>query len=328
MEKTSRASRLVLRAIISAVLLALLVWYIHPKEIGHTLLVANPIYVGLAFVLALLSVVISTLKWDVILRLRGLRVRFTRLLGSYFVSHFVGNFLPSRYGGDIVRIYDVAKDGRDGVVVTTSVLAERFSGLLVLLLIGLAGGIASYPTVQNERIVIACAALFALGISSVLVLGMNWWKPVVRKAGKLLGTDILDRLSRELRETFLTWRVRPAACLGIFFLSITFYGLAIFGVFLNGEAVGMSVPLLVYVTFVPVIYVLEALPVSLNGLGVREGAIVYLFGHVGVPAAAALSLGILVLGVRLLTSVIGGIVFVCRRSVPSAFPETTRGSWT
>jgi hypothetical protein len=302
----------ILRTVISVILLGFLMWQTDLKAVVRTLSMTNMLYIGIGFMLIVLNVVMSAKKWDIILRLRDVEVPFSRLLGSYFVSLFAGNFLPSRYGGDIVRIYDVAKSAGDGVKAVTSVLAERLSGFIVLLVMGLIGAVMSYQEVQNPRILLACGVLLGSALIFLATLGTNWWVRPLGFFGKVLKTDKLERLSREIGESFRTWRCRPVVCVEIFLLSIAFQFGAILAVFCYGKALGLSVPLTVFVAFIPVVYVVEAVPISLNGLGIREGAIVYLFGKVGILAADAFSLAILVFSMRLLLSIIGGVVFVLR----------------
>ena len=79
-------------------------------------------------------------------------------------------------------------------------------------------------------------------------------------------------------------------------------------VFLNARALALDVPVAAVAVFVPLISLAGMLPVSVNGLGVREALYILLFGRIGVPAESAVSLALLYLAVTLLASLPGGLV--------------------
>src|SRR6056297_2106190 len=61
-----------------------------------------------AFLLLFINTLISTLKWRILLKADGLKIKYSFLLQSYMVGTFMNMFLPSSVGGDIVRIADIA----------------------------------------------------------------------------------------------------------------------------------------------------------------------------------------------------------------------------
>jgi uncharacterized membrane protein YbhN (UPF0104 family) len=79
---------------------------------------------------------------------------------------------------------------------------------------------------------------------------------------------------------------------------------------LNGAALGLNVPTVFYFILIPLVAVATMIPVSLNGLGVREGAFVFFLAQAGVPEDQALSLALLWLGVIIVSSLIGGLVWL------------------
>jgi hypothetical protein len=113
--------------------------------------------------------------------------------------------------------------------------------------------------------------------------------------------------------------------MAILLLSLAFYVGAIGAFFCYSRALNWDTSAKVFIAFAPVVYVIEALPISLNGLGVREGAIVYLFGKAGVPASEALSLALLLVTFRFLLGLIGGAIFALRGSPALASMATRMG---
>ena len=95
--------------------------------------------------------------------------------------------------------------------------------------------------------------------------------------------------------------------------SFFFQAVVILVVFLNANALGLSVPLAALAVFVPLISLAGMLPVSVNGLGLREALYLLLFGRVGVPADAAVSMALLYFAVTMAASLPGGIVYALQR---------------
>ena len=81
-------------------------------------------------------------------------------------------------------------------------------------------------------------------------------------------------------------------------------------VFLNTRALALDVPFAAIAVFVPLVSLAGMVPVSVNGLGVREALYILLFGRIGVPAETAVSLALLYLAVTFLASLPGGLAYV------------------
>jgi uncharacterized membrane protein YbhN (UPF0104 family) len=70
------------------------------------------------------------------------------------------------------------------------------------------------------------------------------------------------------------------------------------------------VPLYFFVIAIPFVSIIAALPISINGFGVREGAFVYLFSTIHVPVATSLLLALLVDAQMLLFGLLGGCIYL------------------
>ena len=81
---------------------------------------------------------------------------------------------------------------------------------------------------------------------------------------------------------------------------------------LVARSLGLTVPITYFLLFVPLLAVIVSLPISLNGIGVREGAGVILFGLVGVGRAQAFSLQFTTYLVAVAVSLLGGVIFLAR----------------
>jgi uncharacterized membrane protein YbhN (UPF0104 family) len=111
-------------------------------------------------------------------------------------------------------------------------------------------------------------------------------------------------------------------------ISLAFQTLLVVLVYLVGVALHLSVPLVQFLIFIPIINVISMLPISLGGLGVREGGAIYFFGKAGVDPASALTLSLLWFAVVAFTSLPGGLVFLWSghraKMQPSPAPRPAR----
>jgi len=116
------------------------------------------------------------------------------------------------------------------------------------------------------------------------------------------------------------WRGVVAAAIGQSFL---FQAIVILVVFLNAKALALDVPVAALAVFVPLISLAGMLPISVNGLGIRDVLYVLLLGRIGVPADVAFALAFLYFVVTLAASLPGGVVYALRRGPGIRSERTT-----
>lgn len=260
--------------------------------------------------------VISALKWRVILRSHGLDMAFGGLLQSYIIGIFFSMFLPSSYGGDVVRITDVARSTGRRFESAAAVVLERLSGLVVLAGIGAVSSAYIASAYEEPAFFGFSALLFGilLLLMSAFVPGvLKLFEPIVQ----IVPLDFLNKAFQKVRDVISHYRNRPVLLVKIVLLSFAFQIMAYTIFYLYGRTIQLPLPYLSYFAFVPVVYLLEALPITIAGIGLREGALVYFLGMFGLPAVDAISLGIVVLTCRYALNLTGGVLFAFRRKLPA-----------
>jgi hypothetical protein len=208
---------------------------------------------------------------------------------------FFNLFLPTGIGGDVYRCYYVARSSADWKRAIISVLADRGVGLVTLS-------------------VIAAVATLAFGRVD-LPPGMGW----VLGAGAL-GLAVLVAVGLAARGPLASIRAalpmvseflkRPGLLVFVTGVSFLLQALVVVVNILNAMALNLDVPVVFYFVLIPLIAVATMIPVSLNGLGVREFAFVFFLEQVGVPKEQAFSLALLWLAVLIVSSFIGGLVWL------------------
>ena len=293
-----------LRVIISVGALAFLFWRIGLGETLAVLRRADLRYLLAAFLLFTLSLGIRAVRWFLLLRALDPAVPFGRLLRLYFVGQFFSSFLPSQFGGDVVRALELTQDTGPSASVGT-VLLDRMTGLLVLFVMGL---LVLPFNVANMEPWLAWLLFGVAGgglIAGGLVLEGNllrritqWLPPTLSLAGQGQMAKVYAAVTGCGRRAL--W--------GAFGVSVIFNLLNVLINWLCGQAVGAGISPGYFFVATPLLSVSGLIP-SIGGWGVRETVSTAVFAGTGQNVAAALgmALGIVTLAAGLVGGAIYGI---------------------
>jgi uncharacterized membrane protein YbhN (UPF0104 family) len=281
------------RLVGSLALLSVLAWRLDWARLGAAF---AGLHVGLwlaAVGVYALAQTASSLRWQLLAGALGLGGSYGRYLSHYFIGMFFNLLLPTSVGGDVVRGWYLARaEGRRGAA-WLSVLAERASGLLVLIVLACVAA-ALCPVALPGWLAAVVAALGGATLLGLLALPLLLRLPADGRLGRLL----------ESGRVFLR---RPGLLLGTTLLSVVVQLASVVLVWLIGLGLGLRVPAAYYGVLVPLVTLLTLLPVSLNGMGLREVGTVLLLAPLGVGAAEAVTLSVLQLAAYTLASLAGGV---------------------
>jgi uncharacterized protein (TIRG00374 family) len=266
---------------------------------------------------------LSAWRWWLLLRPVSLAVPYLRVVAFYFIGMFFNIFLPTIVGGDAVKAILLSRETGAPARATMSVFMERNVGLFALLAIATAAAFVAPPVdVRGFNLLQLTLLVFAGFIAANIVLAS---RPAYRLVDYLVAMTPLARIrsrAASLYEAIVPyrearWRGVVVAATAQSFL---FQAVVILVVFLNANALGIRVPVAALAVFVPLISLAGMLPISVNGLGIREALYLLLFGRIGVPADAAVSMALLYFAVTLAASLPGGIVYALQRG-PGSLTE-------
>lgn len=300
-----------------AVSLAILVFIFTTQtslnQIGNVLKNVHPYWLLLAFSLHALGLSISAYRWQILARAQGDEVPLVFLAKSYLVGAFFNNFLPTRFGGDVVRIWDGSLYSKSLVKSSAIVLVERFTGIIVLFLFAVA---ASLFRLDMARQVPVIWAALLLGIAGLCLIGVFFLPVFARRLGALRLRGFPDKVRTKIlifRETILHYRTQKGP-----FLQATLWALilqlnVILYYFLIGRALRLDIPLIDYFIFIPIVLVIQIIPVTINGLGLREGSYIEIFKYYGILPQTAVSFSLVDVAFNLVLGSIGGALYVSRK---------------
>ena len=283
-------------------------------------------WLGIALALQVVGKVVWAARWQSLLGGHGVRRRLGDLTALVLIGHFFNSFFPTSVGGDLVRGY-YASDRRDGLLDSYgTILVERLLGLLVFA--ALAAGGACYLLLGgdgrlSESLLLA---VFALGAGTTIVLsGVFAWPGSVGAIRRLASRGgrpgrVLADLSEGLG-VFQRSRVPHAS---VVLYTVVLQLTAIVAYFACGRAAGLGTPLVLFLVAGPVAKMASMIPVTLNGLGVREGVFVALLVAYGADPERAGAMALFALLVSLVFSLGGGLLFPFYRQ--RSAPEEVSGA--
>jgi len=259
---------------------------------------------------------LSAWRWWVLLRPVRLEVPFLRMVAFYFIGMFFNFFLPTIVGGDAVKAVLLSRETGAPARATMSVFMERNVGLLALLAIATAAAMAApRVAVKGVPLLHLTLVLFAAYLAANAVLASRRAYGLIDRLVAL--TPLARTRSRavSLHDALLPYRERQwwGTTAAATVQSVLFQGVVILVVFLSAKALDERVPVSALAVFVPLISLAGMLPISVNGLGIREALYLLLFGRIGVPADAAVSMALLYAAVTFAASLPGGLVYALQR---------------
>jgi glycosyltransferase 2 family protein len=295
------------RLIISAVAVLL---FVHGVDLGAAIGLLGHVSPGwtlLAVVLAALSVASSVLEWGVFLRGTGHGLDWSFLGTWYLKGLFVNQVLPAGIGSDAMRALQMGRITGHGPMVA-SLVASRMAGTLGMSLWGLCAAVLLRDLLHIPEFtgfVIFAAFMMVAWVAALLSETVRRRIPENRTVSHAIG-----RALRPFTATFESYRCKPKIIGQSIAAGTIGWGLNLFSMEAFSIALGGHVSWEVFAVALPIALLATFIPISANGIGVREGLLVVLLlrAHVSLPLATALALFV---DLQLVPfAVLGGLVYL------------------
>lgn len=307
-----------LRLVVALGLTAFILWKSQPALVWQHATGARP---GPLVAAILLVVVDRTLMaWRLLWLLIPFppRLRLGAILHVFFVSSFVGTFLPGSVGGDAVRATAFSRLGVRMSDAVAAVFVDRVLGVLGILVLAVVGlwmarDLPARPAVLAGLAVTAagCAAVAAAVFSArvaafliALVQRLPWAR------AHAAGSAVVGAVQRYATHHRLLGAVTLA--------SIGVQVLRVLQAWCLGLALGIDAPLATYFAFVPIILLVMLLPITVNGLGTSQAAFVLFFAAAGVSSSQAFALSVLFVALGVVGNLPGGVLWARSGLTPAS----------
>lgn len=284
-EKISFKWGWLVRIIITIAILTLIFRNIEFQSVKDIILQADVKLLCLAILFQLLSTLLAGYRWGKVMKKLNFGQKTEFYVRSYFKGSFFNQGLPTSIGGDAVRVLDIAGSGHRKRDAFIGVFIDRVLGLSGLLILNLA---ANYflPGLLPDNLFLMINAIVLAGLLGFIsFIYIHKIKALYK--GRLL--KYILRVSEQLN--LILNNIRSIS----FHLSIgvLIHLFSIINIYLVGQSVGLEYDLLTMAVIVPPVILLTLIPISLAGWGIREGAMIGLFGLIGGALTNVLSMSIL-----------------------------------
>jgi len=316
-----RSALLVAKIAVSIALLGYLLSTTDLDALQRRVRAGDTFLLALAMALYAAILAISTWRWRVLLEAQGYTIPLAHLSGSYLVATFFNNFLPSNIGGDVVRVRDSSRLTGSTTTSLAVVAIDRILGLGALYVLALVAFLTGGPMVRE--LAGARSVLLALG----LVFGglaYVFFRPGI--ARRVVSASGLTRLPWALKrfETVQSavhvYRAQMHAVWMAFLGSVALQAIVVYYYFTVARALRIPLPLSACFLMVPLCTLVQTVPISFNGWGIRESVFILYFRQVGLGRDSALAFSLVGAGLIVLMSLSGAIVWTAREAAPAPAP--------
>ena len=283
--KRKNVAIFLLKALVTAVCLWWLSRYFDFEQLRTALASINPVLLAVAIALHFLSFVAGGVRWWLLVRHLNGSIAFRQLWPSYYLGVFYNNLLPSIYGGDLARTARMYAAGFGGSALVSSAFVDRVLGLAALVSMGVIALLFAPPEFENQL------ALGVFGLSLLALLPMLVIALLPRWT-RLLDTGFGSRWPRlhAVLCCFPRYRSAPGLLLTAFGLSVLNQLMVVLVLLMLAPGLGVHLPVFQFIVVLILVFLVASLPISLGGLGAREGAMMALLLPLGVDATSVLAL--------------------------------------
>jgi uncharacterized protein (TIRG00374 family) len=301
-----------LQVLLSLVLLYLLLSRVGFGEVVGVLAGINWAWYLLAFAIFLVNIVIRSYRWFILLHSLNNRPPFGRLLYLYFVGFFANNFIPTGFGGDVVKVVSLRQRYGHGTEALSSVVMDRLTGLVGTSLIALAAllwnAFNHTTNIELPTSLLAVITVFSIAIPVGFLL-IRWKDPLAILVTYFRGVNQLPLYDRMERLIDTAHRYPFPTLVRALLISLPFTLNLILIQYSIARALSLDLPLAVFPLFVPLIALINLLPFTFNGLGLREGVYLFLFVPLGVAPEEAVAMSLAFYFLRFSAGLIGGFLY-------------------
>lgn len=250
-----------------------------------------------AVAILIVAQAVSARRWQLFAR----ELRFERTLPQYFAYYLIGMYfnlsLPTSVGGDVVRVWFLNGESGRKWAALASVFLERLNGLLVLVAVACVGVLIA-PMDLPTWIQISVWSVAGCALLGVLTL------PFARHL------KFLPLQRRQQVETLLQLAHVPRVVAGATFMSMLVQVFGVMSLWCVGLSLGMEIPVTYYFILGPMVSLLTLLPISFNGMGLRELGMVVFLAPLEVSEPTATTLALLWFASTAAVSLLGGLVYM------------------
>jgi len=291
-----RRGPLLLRILVSAALLGAVLAYVDVGAVAQEVKDGHWGWFAAAVGIMCVGAVVGAVRWWLLLRGAEVDVSVRRAVQTFAASLLLNSVLPTSVGGDAARAWLVGRESGRMIRAATATIADKATAVGCLFIVAWVVLVFDRDQVPSSVIAVllwvSVGLLTALGIAVAVAAGV---RPVVRRLPGRVAS-----LIREVWTTIRIWGRSPRLIAGLLGLGVLYQVLALIALVLVAWTVGVELSFALAAIVAPIVIVATMMPISVGGLGIREGAFVVLLGEAGIGGAEATVISLLSIAVIML----------------------------
>jgi uncharacterized protein (TIRG00374 family) len=309
----TRPARLALQVALSAGMIAAVLWQADLDRIGNALRDTSPAWFAAAIAINVVATAVMALRWHLLLVAVGRRQPgYWWLLETYLIALLLGQVLPTAVGGDAVRAVDLTRRTGEPAEAVSSVVVDRVVGLAALGVLAAAGALAGGSGIGRGTAVALGLGVVALTALAGFAVFSRRLQPLLRRCAPLAARLRMEGSLRALYRALHAYRSHPGTLAWVFALGVVAQGMRAVSIGFLAQGMGLDLSFATLLVLCPVLFLVTVVPVSLNGIGLREATFVVVLGSAGVSREDAFALGLAYFAVGVLTGALGGVALLHR----------------
>ena len=307
---------MVIRLLFGLSTFLLLFLLVHPRDVLHALTHAEPRHLALGTLLCFLGIAARAHRWMLILRHLAVHVPYWRVLEISMISLWFNTFLPGSLGGDLYKIYDVSKASSTFLRPAAAVMTERLTGVLTLLGVATLSLLIFHSDTPMPPsvfpVILGCTSVAVISVLALLLYFRPIWSGLSKRL-PWLHRILKEKRASEISEVSDDLRRSPRLFVEACLFGLVVQGLTLGSYALLARSIVPSIPVFYFFTLFPLIEIASLVPVTINGIGLKEGLIVLSLKSNGVEPSLSMSLGILFRIVGIAFALVGGALLMTRK---------------
>lgn len=290
-----------------AISIGLLVWLFQETDVSSLASYVNGLTIATVVMIAIVAASASVVlgyRWNIILGYMGASLPLVAAAKNVVIGFFFNQFLPSTVGGDVARIWLAKRRGLPIFLAANSIVSDRIFGFLGLVLLCGLGLPFLAITISNQTMIVGEVLLIMGAVGGFFALIALQFIPVRWKSWPLL------RWAVGISDASAGVILKSGKGLHVLGISLVLHGVDVLMIFVIAAACGINLDLTLCFMLIPPALLISAVPISIAGWGMREGAIVFALGTTGVAVGDAITLSLFFGLAQALAGLIGGIVWV------------------
>ncbi|MBN2412331.1 flippase-like domain-containing protein [candidate division KSB1 bacterium] len=267
-------------------------------------------YLLLALIPILIELILKSYKWQMLLQVKYIKVPFFQIFKIYYISSFIGMFLPSSLAIDLLRTYSLSRYIKNTHDSVSTVFVDRLLGVLSLVFVVLIGILAVKTNFINNTVQLVITILVSLFIlfsciilSRYVIVFFEW---VLKKCKfSHLKIEKYTNLLHRIYQSIIDFKNNKIEVFKVFLISIFFQFNRVAISYAVALSFNLNISFKYWVIIVPLVTLATMLPLAIGGIGVREGAFVFFLSQLGVSISTAFLLSLTTFLLVVITSLPG-----------------------